>query len=89
MRPLAPSASVLGFSVKERDGSATVASFDELYVDLSYSSLFRFAPVVHAVQLTKPYVRLVRNQDKTYNFQDLIDRPQQQPPQPPASGPTM
>ena len=87
INPFAPSASVIGFSVKERDGSATVASFDALYVDLSYSSLVRLAPVVHAVQLTKPYVRLVRNQDKTYNFQDLIDRPPQQPAQPPASGP--
>src|SRR5262245_37840886 len=75
INPFAVSASILGFAVKERDGSATAVSFDELYVDLSYASLFRLAPVVEAVHLTKPHVRLVRNADKTYNFQDLIDEP--------------
>ena len=73
INPFVPSATVRGFMVKEKDGSTTAISFEELYVNLAYSSLLRFAPVVQAVTLTKPYVRLVRNPDRTYNYQDLID----------------
>ncbi|MCX7892858.1 MAG: DUF748 domain-containing protein [Burkholderiales bacterium] len=73
INPFAPSVTVRGFVVKERDGSATAMAFDELYARLSLGSLFRFAPVVDRLALEKPYLRLVRNADGTYNFQDLIE----------------
>ena len=77
--PFALSATVRGLTVKEPKGSETFASFEQLYVNLEASSLFRLAAVVREVRLTKPFVRLVRRQDESYNFSDLLPSP---PPQP-------
>ena len=86
INPFALSASVLGFAVKEREGDANLFAFDELYVDFTLSSLFRFAPVIEAAHLAKPSVRVVRNEDKTYSFRDILDRFAARPAAPP--GPT-
>jgi Domain of Unknown Function (DUF748) len=86
INPFALSASVLGFAIKERDGDAKLFAFDELYVDFTLSSVFRLAPVVEAVRLARPSVRVVRNEDKSYSFQDILDRFASRPPSPP--GPT-
>jgi uncharacterized protein involved in outer membrane biogenesis len=74
INPFAPSATIRGFSVKEKDGTTTALSFEELYVRASYTSIIRFAPVISGVRLTRPYAHLVRYPDKKYNFQDLVDR---------------
>jgi uncharacterized protein involved in outer membrane biogenesis len=86
--PFTMSLTVRGFVVKERQGSATAISFDELYANLELQSLFRWAPVFKQVRLTKPYISLIRNQDRTYNFTDLIDEFTKGPPKdPPAPTP--
>jgi hypothetical protein len=74
INPFAFSASILGFSLKAPDGNANALAFDELHANFALSSLVRLAPVVEAVRLVKPYVRVVRNEDKAYDFQDIIDR---------------
>jgi len=86
INPFALSASVLGLSIKEREGDGSLFAFDELYVDFTLSSLFRLAPVIESVHLARPAVRVVRNEDKTYSFQDILDRFASRPPSP--SGPT-
>jgi uncharacterized protein involved in outer membrane biogenesis len=85
--PFTMSLTVRGFLVKERQGSATAVSFDELYANLELQSLFRWAPVFKEFRLTKPYISLIRNQDRTYNFTDLIDEFTKGPPKDPP-GPT-
>jgi uncharacterized protein involved in outer membrane biogenesis len=86
--PFTMSLTVRGFLVKERQGSATAVSFDELYANLELQSLFRWAPVFKEVRLTKPYISLIRNQDRSYNFTDLIDEFTKGPPkEPPAPTP--
>jgi uncharacterized protein involved in outer membrane biogenesis len=88
INPFALTASVHNFNLKEQDGGANAVSFDELYVNVALSSLFRLAPVIEAVRLSKPFVRVVRHDDKTYNFQDIIDRFSGAPAAPPGpSGP--
>ena len=72
--PFALSASVHNFNLREQDGSTTAASFDELYVNVTLSSLFRLAPVIESVRLSKPFVRVVRLEEQKYNFQDIIER---------------
>src|SRR4030095_12629485 len=89
INPFAMSATFRGFLMKERQGSATALSFDELYANLELTSLFRWAPVLKQIRLVKPYVNLVRNEDRTYNFTDLIDEFTQGPPETKAPpGPT-
>jgi hypothetical protein len=73
INPYVMTVAVRGFAMKERQSQTTAASFDELLVDLDIRSLFRFAPVIEELRLTKPYVNLVRNAQLKYNFQDLID----------------
>ena len=81
--PFALSATVRGLVVKEPKSPDTFASFEELYVNLEASSLFRWAAVVREVRLTKPFVRLVRHPDESYNFSDLLPGPQPKPTTPP------
>ena len=88
LNPFTMSLTVRGFVMKERQGSATAVSFDELYANLELQSLFRWGPVFKEFRLTKPYVNLIRNQDRTYNFSDLIDEFTKGPPKdPPAPTP--
>ena len=50
--------------------------------------MFRLAVVVKEFRLVRPYINLVRNEDRTYNYQDLIKEFTSAPSQPPApSGP--
>ena len=89
--PFALSASVHNFKLREQDGSATAVSFDELYVNVTLSSLFRLAPVVESVRLSKPFVRVVRYDEKSYNFQDIVYRFSNKPAAPagPAGAPPL
>jgi uncharacterized protein involved in outer membrane biogenesis len=73
INPYAMSLTVNGFVVKERDGTETAASFEEIYVNVSLATLLRRAPVLDEIRLVKPYLRIVRNTDKTYNWQDLLE----------------
>jgi len=73
VNPLAMTATVRGFAMKERQSASTAVSFDELYVNLQLQSLFRLGPVIRELRLVKPYISLVRQEDLKYNFQDLID----------------
>jgi uncharacterized protein involved in outer membrane biogenesis len=86
VNPFAPAVTVRGFAVRERSGDAPFVTFDELYVNAAWTSVFRLAPVIDEVKLTKPHVRVVRNADRTYNFQDLLDealaKPKSQGPPP-------
>lgn len=78
-----------GLAVQEKDGEATVAGFDRLYVNLEAISLLRGGAVVSEIRLEGPKLRVVRLADKRYNFSDLIDaflaRPETDSPTPPFS----
>jgi uncharacterized protein involved in outer membrane biogenesis len=84
INPFAPSITLRGFAVRERDGGAPFASFDELYVNAAWTSVLRLAPVVDQVTLVKPRLHVVRNADRSYNFQDLLEAFRARPP---AEGP--
>ncbi len=49
-------------------------SFDSLVVNAEWISLFKRAPVVREVRLHRPSVRIVRFEDNTYNFSDLMHK---------------
>jgi uncharacterized protein involved in outer membrane biogenesis len=72
VNPLALSATVAGFAVRTAEGRE-VAGFDELYVNLSASSLFKFAVVVDEIRLVGPHLAVVRLDEGRYDISDLLD----------------
>ena len=66
----------------EPEGDVKFAGFEALTVNLSVKSLFRLAPVVEQVQVTAPYVHLVRKNNTHYNIDDIIALINRQPPSP-------
>jgi len=74
INPFALSATLSDVSVGERGEGPPMLKLGGLYVNAELASLFRWAPVVNALTLTRPELHLVRNEDKTYNFSDLLDR---------------
>ncbi|HXZ43212.1 MAG TPA: DUF748 domain-containing protein, partial [archaeon] len=73
VNPFALSTTLRGLAVKEANGPETFLSFDELYINAGLSSLYRWGIVVKEFRLTKPFIRLVRHQDQSYNFSDLLE----------------
>lgn len=70
--PFDLSARVEGFSMKDRDGTGPFVAFEELYLDFQAASIVRMGPVLREITLRSPNVTLIRNEDSTYNFSDLL-----------------
>jgi uncharacterized protein involved in outer membrane biogenesis len=73
VNPFALSVRVRGLKVREPKSEETFVSLDDLYANLSLSSLFHLAPVIEELRLAGLHVRIVRNLDRTYNFSDLLE----------------
>lgn len=77
IRPYTLELTVRGFRIGERntdsDTGNALFSLDELYADLSMASLAHRAPVISAVSLKGPAVRLVREAQQRFNITDLIE----------------
>ena len=73
MNPYALSITAKGLTVRERSGSETFVSCDEIYLNLESLSALRMAPMFKEARFTKPYIRIVRNRDLSYNFSDLLE----------------
>lgn len=64
---------VNGFAIKDGDGANPFVSFEGLAIDFQAASLFKRGPVVRDLVLTAPHVTIIRNEDLTYNFSDLLE----------------
>ncbi len=85
VNPFTLSATVRGLVMQDRPpGPDPALTFDELYVNASLASLFRMAPVLDAVRLAKPRLRLARTADRRYSFQDLVEESASEPNDPDA-----
>ena len=73
INPLTWTVRVEGFRLREKGSETTFASFSSVRVSVSPRSLFRLAPIVSEVQLTSPYVNIVRTAANSYNFSDLLE----------------
>ncbi len=69
--PFALSLTVEGLSIREADESEVFAAFETFYVNLQIRSIVALGPVIREVRLTRPYVRIARRPDNTFNFSDL------------------
>jgi uncharacterized protein involved in outer membrane biogenesis len=74
INPLKLTVAVNGVVVKEKETSETVFSFEEFFANIKAISLFKMAIVINEIRLTKPYVKLIRDEDGSYNFSDLIEK---------------
>jgi uncharacterized protein involved in outer membrane biogenesis len=72
LNPYTLTLTLQGLEIKEPQSDKPFASFEELVVNLDIRSIFLRAPVIEEFRVRKPYVHLVRNDDKTYNFSDLL-----------------
>ena len=73
VNPLELSISVRGLTISERDAPGTWISAEEIFANLQLASVIRGGPVLSEIRLARPYVNIVRRQDGSYNFTDLID----------------
>jgi hypothetical protein len=73
LNPFACSTTIRGLLIKDLDGQPFV-SWDEVYVHFQLTSLFGKAWRFEEISVTKPYVRLQMNADRTLNFSDLITK---------------
>ena len=59
-------------------------SFEELFANIQAISIFKRAIVVSEIRLTKPYTRIIREEDGSYNFNDLMEKATAEKRPPPA-----
>ncbi|MEP6600347.1 MAG: DUF748 domain-containing protein [Nitrospirota bacterium] len=64
---------VNGLSLKDRSASQPFISFEELFLDLEAASVVKGGPVLKNIRVKAPYLTVVRNEDQTYNFSDLLE----------------
>jgi len=81
--PFALSATLRDVAIADRSPGAPALTFDELYANADIASLFRWAPVITELRLSRPALNIVRETDSTYNVSDLIERALAGPPGPP------
>ena len=72
VHPFSLTVFIRGARLMEPDGATVFASFDELEVRVSPSSLVYFAPVVREVHLARPFVHLVRTAPNAYSTDDIV-----------------
>ncbi len=71
--PYMLSADIKGFVVKDRGNVGTLISFGELYVNLQTASVWKRGLILREIRLDRPYIHIIRNEDGTYNFSDLLE----------------
>jgi hypothetical protein len=73
INPYALSVTVRGLRINERDADSSALTVEEIYANVSSASLFRLAPVLSEMRVTRPQVQVVRVEANRYNWSDLID----------------
>ena len=71
--------------IGDRDGHTRFVDVDHLIINTSWSSLFRWAPILDQLQLDRPRILLSRDGPQHFNFSDLIEKFAGGPAKPDAS----
>ena len=79
VNPLELSVSVRGLVISERGSPGTWVSAKEIFANLQLASVIRGGPVLSEVRLYRPYVKIVRRPDESYNFTDILDESRKKP----------
>ncbi|HWR89694.1 MAG TPA: DUF748 domain-containing protein, partial [Dissulfurispiraceae bacterium] len=70
--PYVLSLNVKDLTISDRDKGKTFFSFRNLYVNLQSISLVKWGIVIRDLRLDGLYAKIVRNDDGSYNFSDLL-----------------
>ncbi len=94
IQPYTLELTVRGFRVGEKtsdtDAGEALLSIDELYTNLSSASITRRAPVISALSVKGPALRLVREGENHFNITDLVENLMKKPAgEQPAGGKTL
>jgi hypothetical protein len=81
VNPWELSLTVRGLSLTEPE-NRRFASWDELYVNLQASSLFRWAWTFKEIRLVRPYGELILLRDGQLNIANMLEMPTNAPPKP-------
>ena len=63
---------VQGLSIKDQKRPDAFVSLRSLTVDVQWASLFKLAPIIRELKLDTPSIKVIRFEDGTYNFSDLM-----------------
>jgi uncharacterized protein involved in outer membrane biogenesis len=74
INPYTLSITARGLFVKDRASSETFVSCEEIFLNLKSLSVLRMALILKEIRLTKPFIKVFRNPDMSYNFSDLIEK---------------
>ncbi len=77
--PFTVTLTIRGFAVKEPKSQQQFVSFEELYLNFQIMSLIRRGIVIKEILLRKPYINIMRNEDLTFNFTDLLQMTDKNP----------
>ena len=79
INPYALSVTVRGLMVKDQASSEAFVSCDEIFLNLQTLSALRMALILKEIRLTKPFIKIARHPDMSYNFSDLIEKKESKP----------
>ncbi len=79
VNPFMFSVKVRGVEIRESNSQKPFISFDELYLNLQTLSIFKQGLIIKEIRLVNPYFHIVRNEDLTYNFSDLLAMAKKKP----------
>jgi uncharacterized protein involved in outer membrane biogenesis len=69
------SLAVYGVTISEPDGKERFVSVDKLLADVQLASVIHLGVVLKELRVINPYLRVLRNEDLSYNFSDLLMGP--------------
>jgi len=75
---------VTNLHIAERDGKTPFVDIDRIDANASWTSLFRAAPILDALTVDRPRIRLRRDDPQRFNVSDILDRFATDPRAPPA-----
>lgn len=85
VNPYVLTVDVADLVIKEHSGTKTFVSLGNIHVNMESISIIKGGPVLSEVRLEKPYMNVLRNEDGSYNFSDLIkeEKPKKETPSKP------
>jgi len=81
INPYALSVTARDLMITDRGSSETFVSCEEIFLNLQSLSALRMALILKEIRLTKPFIKITRHQDMSYNFSDLIEKKEPKPPE--------